>query len=571
MNIERIDYNRLRDKLKSFLKSDPKFKDFNFEASGLSTLINMLAYNGHYMGAYAFMLQNESSIDSAQTQQSIYSKSRGLGYTPRRMKSATAEVVITQEVSTFPSNGYIIFHKGKNIAGVSSRTANNRYFSTMDDVYLYDYKKTAVGWLFSSAPTVITEGTLQNWDFMVDSSIMYQSFIIKDETIDIDSLRVYIKNSESDDGVQYFNSASIFEVDKNSNVFYSTITHDGFVEIYFGGDIFGKQPSDGQIIHAEYISASGEDGNGCTTFTFPGFEILPNEVSNSGSNGESLETTRFCAINNFKAQNRLFLPDDYRSIILSHFRNLQAINVWRGEDHYQKQYGKVMISIKPHFADRLSNSAKSEIETRLLDSSKKLGAEPMFIDPDFIECYVDLVLTTDINKTSTSIISVQNKAIDAVKAYDNNALNVFDNTLSDVELNDQVRKSSTYIKSSYTRKTLKKKQTINRGSNGVNTVFFGNALEPKSISSSLSVGIYNFKLYDDGSGNIWADDLTVKNPIHKLIGKVNYDNGNIQYQYPVANYKGSEDAEWTVTPSNADIRSTFNNIIRIARVRIVDE
>lgn len=571
MNVSKIDYEAYREKIKSFFKKDPKYKDFNFEASGLSTFINMLAYNAHYLGAYAYMLNNESSIDSAQTTQSVYSKSRGLGYTPKQIKASTVEVRFQQEVVDFPDVGYVVLHRGKKISATSSRIAEARYFTNMSDVYCYDYEKTATGsWIFTSPPTVLFEGSLQSWDFEVDKSVLYQSFIIKDKTADIDSLRVYVKNTVADEGVQYNLANSVINANSNSDVFYTSITSDGYIEIYFGNDVFGKQPQDSQIIHCEYMSCNGENGNGCTDFVFAGWTIIPSETSNSGSQGETIETTRFNAINFFKSQNRLLLPDDYRSHILSYFRNLQAINVWRGEDNYIKQYGKIFISVKPYFADRLSNSAKTEISEKLLEESKKLGAEPIFVDPEFIECYVDFVLTTDINKTSVTIQSIENKAIDAANTYNSNNLNVFDNTLSDVDLNYAVKSSSSYIKSVYNRKTLQKAVTIDIASTGTNTIYFGNDLVEGSISSSMSIGKYQFNLYDE-KGIIYASSNNLKNPVLKAVGTVDYDNGKILFKVPVSGYKGKVSTTWKVTPKNPDIRSMFNNIVRIARVRVIDE
>ena len=360
MKIAEIDYANYRERLKSQLKADERFKDINFEASGVSTILNLLAYNSHYLGSYMFMLNNESSIDTAQTIQSVYSKARGLGYTPKLMKSATVECIVKCEVDKFPSNGYITLHKGKSITGIADRSAETRTFVNVDDVFLYDYEKNGDKWVFSSSLTTLTEGQNRSWEFIVDSSVKYQPFVIKDKTIDVDSLRVYVKSSDDDDGTIYNKANNVFEVNTSSKVHYTSVTHDGYIEVFFGANVFGYQPDDGMIIRCEYVSSSGELGNGCQQFLFPGFTFHPTEQSNSGSNGENIESTRFNAITQYRAQNRLLTPDDYRSLVLSYFRNLQAINVWRGEDNFKKQYGKVFISVKPYYADKLSTSAKKK-------------------------------------------------------------------------------------------------------------------------------------------------------------------------------------------------------------------
>lgn len=569
MKVSTIDYNSMRERLKAFLKADDRFKDVNFEASGVSTIINLLAYNSHYLGSYMFMLNNESSIDTAQTKQAVYSKARGLGYTPRLMKSATVECVVKTTVDTFPTDGYVVLHRGKSITGLADRSAEARQFVNVDDIYLYDYDRVGNQWVFRSDKAVLTEGQARSWEFVVDRSIKYQPFVIKDKSIDIDSLRVFVKASDADTGVRYNKATSVFEVKTDSPVFYTSVTHDGFVEVFFGANVFGRQPADGMIIRCEYVGSSGELGNGCQHFVFAGFEFEPTEQSNSGSNGENIESTRFNAINHFRSQNRLLVPDDYRSAILSYFRNIQAINVWRGEDNYVKQYGKIFVSVKPYYADRLSTSAKRIIESRLLEDSKRLGAEPVFVDPEFVECDVDIVLSTDIAQYSVGAAVLRDSAVAAVKEYSKDTLNVFGNSLSDVELNDRIRKSHEGILSSFTRKVLHKSITVQLASTATNRVFFGNAIVPGSVKFDISDDWYSWNITDK-DGKLIATTINVERQITKEIGKIDYKSGLVEFEAP-HNTDMKLNIVVECVPKNPDVMSSFNNIIRIARVRVVDE
>lgn len=566
MKISEIDFEHYKERLKSQLKADVRFKDINFEASGVSAILNLLAYNTHYLGSYMFMLNNESSIDTAQTTQSVYSKARGLGYTPRLMKSATVECVVKCELDQFPTQGYVVLHKGKAITGIAERSSETRTFVNVDDVFLYDYEQVGGKWVFSSQKTVLTEGQSRSWEFVVDSSVKYQPFVIKDKTVDIDSLRVYVKSSDSDEGVLYNKASNVFDVDTKSRVHYTSVTHDGFIEVFFGANVFGHQPEDGMIIRCEYVSSSGELGNGCQSFLFPGFEFIPTEQSNSGSNGENIESTRFNAVTQFRSQNRLLTPDDYRSAVLSYFRNLQAINVWRGEDNYIKRYGKVFISIKPYFADRLSQSAKTEIEQRLLENSKRLGAEPVFVDPEFIDCDIEIVLSTNIDDHSVSISTLHDSAIAAATQFNEESLNVFGNSLSDVELNDRIRKSHNGIQSSFTRKVLRKSIGISMASSTENHVFFGNAIVPGTIEFGFEDARYKWKCYDS-NGTIVAETTNVENKLTKKIGKVDYAKGDVSFTVPF-NSDTKQRVEVKCVPKNPDIVSSFNNIVRIATVRV---
>lgn len=557
MPIQPIDYASQRAALVAQLKGDIRFKDFNFEASGISTLINLLAYNNHTLGTYVYALLNEAHMDTAQTRQAIYSHARRLGYTPKGRKAALAEVVFEANVTTFPDEGQIVVHAGKPIVGYASREGSTRTFTNPDNVYLNQYERTANGYRFYSKPTTILEGTAAKWEFVVDASVKYQAFVIADETLDIDSLRVFIKQSDNDTGVEYQRQDSPMQIDAKTECFYTTVNHEGFVEIFFGNDVFGKQPTDGMIVSCLYVSSQGNQGNGCDKFTLPGFTIKSNETSNSGSDGESLESTRFNAVQQFVAQNRLLTPNDYRSIILSYFRNIQAINVWRGEDNPIRQYGKVFISVKPYFADRLSSSAKREIERRILDNHKRLGADPVFVDPEFIEVDVTLVLKTELAHKSVSVDKVNDLAIAAAREYNESMLNVFGNSLLDANLNQRIIAASPYILSSFTRKRLRKTQRCDISGIGTNTIVFGNPL----ISVSATTSTY--QLYDK-DGILYA-----KGELDIACGTVDYARGIITFTAPKQQQDvQTEDITFTAIPRDADINSTFNNIVRIAKVEV---
>nr|DAM80105.1 MAG TPA: Baseplate wedge protein [Caudoviricetes sp.] len=566
-----IDYKGYRQGLKDFLKADPKYADYDFEAGGIATLLNILAYNAHNFGVYAYMLNNESSIDSAQLQQSVFSKARGLGYLPKGIRASRVEAVVKQTVDTFPTNGFLVMHKWKTITGKSQRTSETRRFSNPDDVYLYDYTRNPNGsYTFHSKPAILQEGVKREWKFKLNESVQYQRFVIKDKTMDIDSLRVYIRKSEDDDGEQYCLADSVFNTTSQSRVFYITTTADGYYEIYFGNNVFGKKPAHDDLIVAEYLSTTGEQGNGCNEFTLSGFTLETTETSSGGSDGESLETVRFNALNHFRRQNRLFHEEDYKSAILSRFRNVQAVNVWGGEEHWQKTYNRVFLSIKPYYADKLSSSAKDDIRNSVLESAKRLGAHPVFVDPEFIECEIDVVLIVDMDKTSSSYGEVSNAAIDAVRQYNDRHLNVFDTYLSDVALNQAIVNAHQGIKSSYTRKRLKKAVTIARNNTGKTAVYFGNAIQPKSLAATAQYGIYEFNIYDDGNGTIYAD-ADAEHPIHEAIGTIDYATGLIYLRYPTTAYTGNETIQLTVTPKHPDVASALNNIVRITKTRVIDE
>ncbi len=65
LSVTEFDFDDVKDNLKVFLKNQSEFKDYDFEGSGMSILLDVLAYNTHYLGFNANMLANEMFLDSA--------------------------------------------------------------------------------------------------------------------------------------------------------------------------------------------------------------------------------------------------------------------------------------------------------------------------------------------------------------------------------------------------------------------------------------------------------------------------------------------------------------------------
>ena len=95
LNVTEFDFDDVKDNLKIFLKGQTEFKDYDFEGSGMSALLDVLAYNTHYLGFNANMLTNEMFLDSASLRSSIVSHAKTIGYIPSSARAETATVDIT--------------------------------------------------------------------------------------------------------------------------------------------------------------------------------------------------------------------------------------------------------------------------------------------------------------------------------------------------------------------------------------------------------------------------------------------------------------------------------------------
>ena len=81
-----LDFQSIKNNLKTFLAQQDEFSDYNFEASGLSNILDVLATNTHFNGLIANFALNESYLGTAQLRSSIVSLAEGIGYVPDSMK-----------------------------------------------------------------------------------------------------------------------------------------------------------------------------------------------------------------------------------------------------------------------------------------------------------------------------------------------------------------------------------------------------------------------------------------------------------------------------------------------------
>ena len=165
LDVTELDFDEIKTNLKTFLKQQDQFTDYDFEGSGMSVLLDLLAYNTHYNAVYANMLANEMFLDTADLKNSIVSHAKHVGYTPVSATSGTANITITF-----------------NSASASSLTVNKgtAFTSSVDDVsYQFVIRDavtvTPVDGVYTLT-TDIREGTLVTNKYTVDTTDANQRF-----------------------------------------------------------------------------------------------------------------------------------------------------------------------------------------------------------------------------------------------------------------------------------------------------------------------------------------------------------------------------------------------------------
>jgi len=95
LRVTELDFDTIKENLKTFLNQQSEFTDYDFEGSGLSVLLDILAYNTHYQAYYLNMVANEAFMDTALLRDSVVSHAKVLGYVPYSRKAPRAIINFT--------------------------------------------------------------------------------------------------------------------------------------------------------------------------------------------------------------------------------------------------------------------------------------------------------------------------------------------------------------------------------------------------------------------------------------------------------------------------------------------
>ena len=425
-----LNFEDIKTSIKSYLRQNSKFTDFDFEGSNLSILLNTLAYNSYITAYNTNMVANESFIDSATLRENVVSLARNIGYTPRSKRAAV---------------GVVRF----NFAGISSTAAS---VSIQPGVFAnagFDQKN----YLFSLAEkltvpanngkatgaALIHQGQYLEKKWTIDLSQPNQTYVLPNNGIDLSTLNVTVQNSATDTTVTNFKAVdSIVGIDGNSNIYLTQETTDEKYEIIFGDGIFGKKLETGNVVTASYIVTDGPSGNGAKYFNFAGTvkddsgadvntleaDIRTLRAAEGGDDIESVESIRNYAPRRYAAQNRAVTATDYEALLPSIYTNIESVSAFGGEDLNPPQYGRVFIAAKPRNGNFLPDSTKTSI-LKSLKSYSIAGIVPSFVDLKFLYVELDSYIYYNTNFVGAPD-TLKTNVIDAVSEFGKQAdLNKF--------------------------------------------------------------------------------------------------------------------------------------------------
>lgn len=409
LNVTELDFTTIKQNLKTFLQSQEEFQDYNFDAAGLSVLLDILAYNTHYNATLAHLQSNEMFLDSAVKRNSVTSIAKTLGYTPTSRKSARANITLQVR----PSNSYTgsSLTVSRDTAFTAKTTQSNYTFYPKED-YVSGLTTLETGATGFSFPMELIEGRRVTNNFVVDQSNTSGPFILPNQNVDTTTIRVRVQQSSSVASLTTWNFYDdIMDVTSETRAYFVEEGPSGLYEIRFGDNIIGKELEVGNIVIIDYIVSSGAAANSIpnfaptTTFTGSGESriVYLDSAASGGREKESIDSIRYNAPKFNATKNRAVTKTDYETLIRSRFANINSIAVWGGEENVPPIYGKVFISIQPLPGSVITQSDKDIIARDIIRPRSVVSILPEFVDP--IETFIGLNVSVNYNKNNTSLTS----------------------------------------------------------------------------------------------------------------------------------------------------------------------
>ena len=591
MSITELDFDTIKSNLKTYMKGQTTFTDYDFEGSGLSVLLDVLAYNTHYNAFMANMAANEMFLDTAVKRNSVSSHAKALGYTPTSVKAPVAYVDVTVNNANTASVTMNAGHAfSTTISGTTYQFVNTtaRILQPTDGIYVY-----------SIIP--IYEGTWVTTKFTKDSTDADQKFIIPNANVDISTIAVTIQTSSGDTALTTFTKANnLVEVKSTTNAFFIQETIDAEWEVYFGDGVVGSSLIDGNIVILSYVVTNGADANGANTFTstsniggFANITVTTQTAAADGAAAEGLDAIKYNAPFSYAAQNRTVTAADYKAIIPQLYPNVKAIAVWGGEYNDPAVYGKVYISILPKTGITLTTSTKSDIIT-LLQDYNVVSVTPELIDLETTKIIPTVNFKYDANATAKTKEALATLVTTEITNYSTTSLEKFEQVFRYSPFTTLIDETDPAILNNITTIKISKTFKPTLATALKYTISFSNALyHPHSghaatTSGTTAGGILSstgftitgssetYYLEDDGAGAVNAYYISGSTKVYRAAaeGTIDYTTGVIVLTKIDIATVGQVDAadstsiRLTVVPSSNDVVPVRNQILEIDTINL---
>ena len=580
-----LDFFQIKENLKNYLKSQDKFKDYNFDGSSMSILLDVLAYNTSYNAFYLNMLASEMFLDSASMRESVLSRAKHLGYSPRSVRTLRSVVDITFDYggaadANIPTS--ILLNRDVEFFGISN---NVRYpFVVKNSKFL----SSPIDKKFLAEDVELIQGKRFTHSYVVDPSApIKQRFIIPNNNVDTTSLIVTVKDSSTSASVSVFNQFNDLTVIKPTDLIYYLQPYDeSQYEVVFGDGVFGKALVAGNVITLDYVVSSGIDAEGIKKFTIANatpfkptsntqLSVLINVITPASgfSEAESIESIKLLAPRSYEAQNRAVTKLDYETLLKRDVPEIKNIRVWGGEENDPPIYGKIFCAIQPQSGFALNTQDKERIINSYINPRKVLSLDIELVEPEYFNLMIDSTVNFFSYKTTNNPDAIKNIVLAEIKKFAEQNLTGFDSDFRHSRLLKSIDNSESSIESNSAEIKIKYSITPPFNLFFDYTIQLNNEIDKGDFANDVTAidsteFIYNgnyVKLADDGKGRLFLYyTLNASRVIvNDNMGDVDYKNGKIVLRNFFVNSipNGGSQISLIITPKENDIIAFKNQII----------
>lgn len=490
------DFDALKNSLKDYLRNQDHLKDYDFDGSVLSTLLDVLSYNSHLNSFWLNMVANEAFLHTAIKRNNVVAAARNLNYIPRSASSAYTDLYVEYSPLDAPETS-ITIPSGTIFSAQSE--ASGYTFNLLDDVvaeydadkrvYIADDVRVFEGKLMFHEYSITTKKNLTDINSTNDPTI--EGLSIRNTNVDSESITVLVKdNSISNDWVLFSRYDDTLEVDENSRIFFLSEDEFGYQKVTFGDGQIGAKPAPGAKVKIVYLISSGPGANGVAYFnqasSIPGVaikKIVPKYPAGGGSFGESIDSIKYNAQLGYEAQGRAVVASDYEYMAKQAYPNAKAVLAWGGQENDPPMYGKVFISVQPQDGLVVTESEKAAIKS-FIKKRNVITIEPEILEPDYT--FVDTVTQLYYDKSQSKLIggSLERAVKENIKRYSKEKLSTYFKNLEFSKLLAEIDSTDSGIVSNNTEIKLNKRLYVRNNKLVDTEVSYHAAIKRGTISST---------------------------------------------------------------------------------------
>ena len=483
-----LDFNNIKNSLKTYLQSQDTLKDYNYEGSALSTLLDVLAYNTQYNSYYLNQVANEMFLDTAIQRGSVVSQAKVLGYVPKSAIAPSAEVNLS---FTGVTDASLTLPKFTTFMSEAIDGVNYNFVSTDSQTV------NVSGGTADFQNVTLKQGIPATVSYTVNSiTNPNYTFEIPETNVDTTTISVIVQQSSTNAASQVYTLASNYlTLNENDTVYFLQESITGTYEIYFGDGVLGKLLTDGNIVSISYIVTQGITSAGANNFVlmdsvsgYSTYTLTPVVKASQGGAKESISSIKFQAPKSFAAQGRAVSKNDYITAIQQNTLgySFDAVNVWGGEENNPPVYGQVFISLKPTGAYSLTTTQKQKIISEVIKPISVLTVTPTIVDPDYTYIKLTVNVVYDTTKTTQTAAQIEAGVKAVIQKFGTTTLNTFNSTFNSYDLLNTIQSYNNSIITSEYKLQLQKKFLPNLINATTYNLNFNTPLEANKYNSGTS-------------------------------------------------------------------------------------